>query len=219
MLNSVLSVTVAATSAALTDLTTVRDELGLTDTTSDTKLTRYINAASKKISQYCNRVFVTETVQETWRAPANPSGGLAYNLSDEPLHLSRWPVQSITSVVVDGAAPLVANTDYIFEPDTGNLYRLDANGRYAAWSFNYTLVVTYVAGYVDQEDDVAFAALNLVRLLWYSQPRDPTIKSESTVGVDSVTYDTSAGSPKGLSPEDQILATLDNYRVPVVGAI
>jgi hypothetical protein len=220
VLKSMLVVTVPATSQALTDLATVRDELGI-DTGMDAKLTRYIGAASRKIVQYCNRSFGTETLEETWRRPANPAGSLLHNLSDDPLILSRYPVQSISSIIVDGVT-MTADTDYKFDGETGRVYRLDANGRQSAWTFNYTLVVTYVAGYVllsGLPDEVGFAALNLVRLLYYTQARDPTVKAESTVGVDSATYDISGSKDGEMSPEDQILSTLENYRVPVVGAL
>ena len=75
----------------LTDLATIKDELKITDTTQDNFLQRGITQISTAISNYCNRVFLVETVQDVLYPnrdayPYQVPGGVA------PLQLSRWPL-------------------------------------------------------------------------------------------------------------------------------
>lgn len=92
---SISTVIVAAASYDLTDIATVKEELSIspTDRTKDAFLARAISQVSLAISNYCNRVFQLETVQDLifpdrdaypWMVP----GGVA------PLQLSRWPLIS-----------------------------------------------------------------------------------------------------------------------------
>ncbi len=97
----------------LTDLATVRDELSITtnDTSNDAFLSRAITQASTAISNYCNRVFAVEAVQDQIfiqqdAYPFQVPGGV------HALQLSRWPLvlsapvgftgNTHSSTVVDG---------------------------------------------------------------------------------------------------------------------
>jgi hypothetical protein len=102
---TITTVLVAANSYDLTDLATVHDELSIpaTDVSNDAFLSRAITQASSAISNYCNRVFPVEAVQDLtyiqqdpypWQVP----GGVY------PLQLARWPLTD-TAVV-----PFVGNT-------------------------------------------------------------------------------------------------------------
>jgi hypothetical protein len=115
------TVTVQATATApagpydLTDLATVHDELNIpiTDTVNDPFLQRAISQASAVISNYCNRVFAVESIQDLIYVqqdeyPFQTPGGVY------PLQLSRWPMvnqgvvnfhgNTHASTVVDGIA-------------------------------------------------------------------------------------------------------------------
>ena len=62
-----LTVTSPASTFDLALLASVKSELSITDRSEDANLARWIGQASTAIAAYCNRVFVTETVSETFR--------------------------------------------------------------------------------------------------------------------------------------------------------
>lgn len=100
--NSISTVAVAAANYDLLALTDVKDELSVRGADHDKRLARYISGASAAAAQFCNRVFLKETVKsEFWPArdpyPYLIRGGL------EPLQLSRWPVAGGPSIA--GIAP------------------------------------------------------------------------------------------------------------------
>jgi hypothetical protein len=100
-MNSILTVTDAATSYDLTTLANVKAELGITSGDGDTILRRYISGASQAAMQYCNRVFAVETVSEQF-LPGRRERMIRGIVS--PLQLSRWPLTAVSSVTEDGAA-------------------------------------------------------------------------------------------------------------------
>ncbi len=143
--NVIIRVTGPAASTALTTLETVKAVLGISGATDDVYLTLAIGQASAVISNYCNRVFALETVEEAIRPamdnyPWNVPGGLS------PVQLSRWPVTVITSVTEDGVM-LIPGTDYEVDRAQGQLWRLDLNGHLIAWR-TARIVVVYTGGYV-----------------------------------------------------------------------
>ena len=64
---SVLTVLTPATSRALTTLGTAKDELGISGTDDDARLSRWIDEASERIETYLGRVLASETVREIFR--------------------------------------------------------------------------------------------------------------------------------------------------------
>ena len=96
------SVLLAATSYDVIDLATVKDELKVTDTTTDAWFARAITQTSTDISQYCNRVFQVETVRDMIFPdrdyyPFQVPGGLS------PLQVSRWPLLPAAVTLVTSA--------------------------------------------------------------------------------------------------------------------
>ena len=147
----VTTVLAPAATYDLTDLATVRDELGITaaDTSNDTWLARAISQVSRAVMNDTNRVFAPETLQDVFdisrgrsRAPTGAAS----------LQLSRWPVLAMTSVIQtlqDGATTvaLAAGTDYRVDAENGRLVRLDATtGREINWEPVVTTVI-YAAGF------------------------------------------------------------------------
>src|SRR5882724_10885208 len=105
-MQSILTVTIAASSYELTELQDVKDELGVTNGANDTILARYISSASLAAMQYCNRVFSSETVSEKflpeyWHLPVR--SGV------KPLQLSRWPIQNVVSVTENAVLLVVGS--------------------------------------------------------------------------------------------------------------
>src|ERR1700682_4613996 len=142
---SILTVTIAATSYDLTELSDVKEELGVNDGASDVVLARYISGASQAAMQYCNRVFAVETVSEKFLAA---HAGRLFCGGVKPLQLTRWPIITVTSVTEDSVL-LVENTDYLVDKANGQLTRLDSSGYPRVWS-PLTLVVVYSAGYATE---------------------------------------------------------------------
>lgn len=210
--NTITTVTVAAASYDLVDLVTVKDELGITGTTDDTQLGRYITAASAAAAQYCNRVFVVETVKDVIDLQRDPypwqlAGGV------NALQASRWPIVSLTTVVeLDDA--LVADTDFRADLARGTLYRLSASdGSVVPWPPR-PITLTYQAGYDPIPVDIQDAVTRMIRSRWFARGRDPMIRQVSVPGVVEKQFWVPTGADAGNMTSD-VTDILDNYRVPV----
>ena len=207
----IVTVTTAATNYDLATLAEIRDELDITNGAQDARLQRYLTSASAAISQYCNRVFPAETMTEQFwaqrdRWPRLVKGGFP------SLQLSRWPIQSVTSVTENGTA-LVEDTDFTVDAANGQLVRLDINLYPRPWPI-FPIVVVYVGGFDTIPADVADAAVRMVKARYFSRDRDPMLRSENIEGVYSAQYWIAMGSQAGNMPPD-IADILDNYRVPI----
>jgi hypothetical protein len=207
---SILTVTTAATSYDLTELSDVKDELGVKDGASDTVLKRYISSASLAAMQYCNRTFSVETLSEQflpdyWNRMVR--GGV------KPLQLSRWPIQNVVSVT-ENAIPLNFGPDYLIDPANGQLTRLDSNAYPCLWR-PLPLTVVYSAGYATIPLDVEDAIIRMVTRRFSAKGRDPNLKQQAIPGVIEQQWWISTGTESGNMSND-IADILDNYRVCVV---
>jgi hypothetical protein len=202
-----LSVVTEADDQNLTSLDHVKEELGLTDGTQDTKLTRFIEQASAICATYCNRVFGQETVTEVVRlSRCRPS-----------ISLTRYPVASITSVVegLSGDPTTLAADEYEVDGPSGLFYKLDGDDSRIDWSATkYT--VTYVGGYellAGLPREIERACILLVKMMHFSAARDPLVRSTSIPDVMDVGYALPGvfGGLEGGLPGD-VAALLDPYR-------
>lgn len=153
--------------AATTHLTTldrVKNELGITDTTDDDNIIRWISDASSLIAKECGRVFGREKVTETLPG----SGGVL-------LGLSRAPLVTIHELYEDSNL-LVEGTDFaVEERESSALYKPSGwgkSGGMRAWgveafSSGYILpgaaatmryIVTYSAGWLLPGEQNPFVA-------------------------------------------------------------
>lgn len=102
---------------ALTDkvafctLADLKTELGITDSLSDARLERRIIAASAVIESHCQRRFRRTTVTETLIGYGSPT-----------LFISRTPIESVTSLSIDGTA--IDSANYTLDGDKGILRAL-----------------------------------------------------------------------------------------------
>lgn len=145
------------TSVVLVDRAEVRRELRLDDA-AEPILSEVVQHVSSLIEDHCCRSFARAQIVETLPGYGGPL-----------LMLSRTPVVLVSSVLHEGSAIL----DYVVEnPDTGMLYRQLgwAWTRELGWYLGPNLVgrsehpkfsVTYIAGYLVPDDDVASAALSV----------------------------------------------------------
>jgi len=215
MLQIVTTVLVAASDYDLVTLDDVKAELSVTGVDSDAQLGRYISAASAAAAQYCNRVFVRETVKDVIDIEQDPYRWQVPGGSDA-LNLSRYPVANVISILVgQNAAPLVADQGYRLNAGTGQLFRLNAyDGAVCRWDA-LPVVATYEGGFADIPWDVQDAVTRMIRARWFARGRDPYTRSESVPGVGDVSYWVPTGADAGnLTPD--VADLLDNYRVPVV---
>ena len=210
------TVLTAASDTDLTDLATVKDELAIQGTSDDAFLSRQISIGSTAIQSYCNRVFASQTIQDQfWFArdswPRVVRGDIA------PLQLKSWPTISVTSVVetIGGAATtLVLGTDFLLDADHGQLTRLNRFGSPHHWQS--PVVAIYEAGYVDIPDDVAEAAVLLVKMRYFARQRDPLIRSRNVSGVYEASYVAGTGPGGADDMPAEVTALIDRYRVPVL---
>lgn len=167
----------------LTTLQAVKDELGITNTTSDSSIESQISLYSGIIAAYCDRVFAIENVTETFV--------LDRNECPRVLPLSRYPVNEIYSVEIDGSE--ISTTDYEIDY-SALLHHLGG-----LWH-GKRIAVNYNGGY-DLPDgapaSLARACIEFVKDQRLVQGRDPTIR-EVHDGESGVSYWRDEASNKAL---------------------
>ena len=144
-----LTVTVAASTKLLTQLSTLKRELDLeADDTNDAYLSDLIDQATAFIESYTERVWARETVVET-KGSLHPRAPW--------MVLERTPILSITQVALNGST--ISSTTYTIEdPDAGLVFRETGWTRTQLYDFGITRTptahtrkdwsFTYVGGYV-----------------------------------------------------------------------
>lgn len=211
---AISTVTAAASSYLLTDLATVKAELGIESKKFDADLKRYVKAASTAAAQYCNRVFPVESLKdEFW--PARDSWPISSPGGVQVLQLTRWPVVTVATVTEDGTA-LVEGTDFRVDSKLGQLYRLGTTDSYPRPWPRVAIAVEYSAGYAELPDDLVDAVVKLVKTRWFSRGRDPMLMSETVTGIREARWWVPNGDQAANIPPD-IAGDLENYRVPVIG--
>lgn len=210
----ITTVTQAASTYDLVTLDVVKDELDIKDNSKNATLQRYLTSASAMVSQHCNRVFPAETLTEQFwaqrdRWPRLIPGG------PPSLQLSRWPIQSVTSVTENGVV-LIQDTDFKIDAVNGQLIRLDINLYPKPWPI-FPIIIVYIGGFATIPVDVQDAVVRMVTRRYQSKGRDPNLRQQNIPGVLEQSWWISTGTDSGnMSPD--ISDILDNYRVPVVAA-
>lgn len=197
----------------LTTLDVVKDELSILDNSKDVTLKRYISSASAAASQYCNRKFQLEQLQDEFWPDREP---FQYTLPGgaDVLQLSRWPVTApIISIIVNGAA-LVENADFRVNYDNGTLVRLDWNLYPRKWAALPT-VSQFVGGFYDIPDDIEDAVIRMVTRRFSAKGRDPNLKQQNIPGVIEQQWWIATGTEAG-NMDPSITDILDNYRAIMI---
>lgn len=192
-------VTTPAADQNLVTLANLQADLEITG--EDTYLNRQIAAVSNEIATYCGRTFKAETITET----------IHYDWSFDGLSLSRFPVQSITSISLDGTT--VSSSLYTAQSTSGVIYALDSSSDNVTWAAG-RYVVVYVAGYSTIPSDLEQACISLVNARRSARGRDPSLRSEKIPDVWEASYWVAGGNEYGLPPD--IKTVLDRYRVVAV---
>ncbi|PWC69104.1 hypothetical protein TSH7_01270 [Azospirillum sp. TSH7] len=216
-----LTVSAPVADRSLVSLATVKAELGITDTASDTMLTRWIKELSDSVCEVCGvaadqagrRTFLSEGVTIAYRAQEIPEG-----LDPAPLILPwRVPV-SISTVTVDGTALTVAD-DVEVEPMAGLLWRLNADGCRTRWEQSRTLL-TGTAGWAlsDVPAAISSAVTDAVRYRWYAHTRgDPLLRSYENPDVEKLTYTDTDKVEMTNGLPDAVVGRLAPYTNMVIG--
>lgn len=210
----------ALSAAALTTLATLKDELGISDSSEDTRLERFIEQASAMIAAYLGRTLHYES------AVVEKVAGDG----TEHLLVKRPPVKAITSIALDGVT--VDSGDYeIYDADAGIIYNVagwdwttvrtaDGVARPPlAGSERRLYTVTYAGGWecptqsgtgaTALPKDIEAAAISLAVTLRARRGRDRDIASESMMSY-SVSFKDASTVKSGL-PAD-VAAMLDPYK-------
>lgn len=185
----------ALSAQALTILTTLKQELGISTSTDDTYLEQLINAYSDAVIAYCGRSFhYSAAVVDT--LPGHVSMFL---------NVKRPPIASITSISFNGSAIDSANFE-IHDAGAG-LIRFHGGVIWTAASVpnierdqspgseRNLYTVTYAGGYVTPQQagtrslpyDIEQAVIMACTAAYRNRGADPSIKSESLLSA-SVAY-------------------------------
>jgi hypothetical protein len=205
MMQSITTVTSAATSYDLTTLANVKAELDITDGSSDAVLRRYITSESKAASHYCNRVFAVETVSQAF-LPGHRFH--VYGQYCSILQLSRFPLITVMSVTEDDGL-LTVSTDYLVNSANGQLTRVNS-GLPSRW-LELGVTVVYSSGFATVPADLEDAVIRMVTQRYSAKGRDATLKSEEIPGVRSAQYWIATGEEAGAVTPD-VADILDRYR-------
>jgi uncharacterized phiE125 gp8 family phage protein len=206
--DSILTVTDAATAFDLTTVSDFKAELKITGTDSDTWLAAKITRLSVSIADECKRTFAEQDYSQTFR--------LAWCEWPRALQLSEYPVSEVLVTENEDDAPL-DDADIEVDAGTGLIYRL-CDGKRTTWKCTKA-VVTYTAGYAEDEIPAPLqdAAIQTMKAAWFERTRDPNLMSQSSQNAgDQRWY---VGSPSGQDstlPPD-IMPILDRYRKVFAG--
>lgn len=210
--------------SALATLDDVKSELGLSDSSADTLLERYILAATGAITAYCNRTFHCES-------------GIAESVAGygEPfLALSRRPIVALSSIAYDGTA--IDSNNYSLHDASAGLVHSDSGWAWTASEvagLSYQKVagteerkysVTYTGGYVTAQQaqlgefatrtlpyDLEEACIEMACERYHAKGKDNRVVQESMLSY-SVQYAQGVIGYERMSFSGKVLATLSRYR-------
>lgn len=181
---------------ALTTLATARQHLQIPSakTENDSKIERFINAASMWIGTYCDRRFVSQSYTEYFH-------GRRQNF----IMPRQWPVTSITSLKVDNSRDwgnpnsLIASTEYEIADD-GTTIVYDSH--FPNGQKNIQLIST--CGYTTIPYDLEQACLQLIE--WWYRHNERQDIGRTSMGKGDENVGVLAEVPK------HILQVLDGYK-------
>lgn len=198
----------------LTQLNTIKDELGITDATEDTYLERLIKVASDFVRSYCERTFEETEVTENIKGSGT-----------DKIRTSNYPIVSISEVKID---------DKIIDEDLEEGYYVDKKAgileKFTYWtqqinSFHQGAIldkntdnklrnveITYTYGYKlpgevgrNFPHDLELAVINIIKSMYDKKGQATNIKKESLMDY-SVTYIT------GSIHDPLTMNILDKYK-------
>jgi hypothetical protein len=170
----------------------LKNYLGLTDTSEDTRLNFIVGGVNAFVEKYCNRKFEETTyTRELYDAPGSNA-----------LILKQRPIVELTEIRIDGEVyderDAIYNPGYWYNANAGIVYRD------SPWPRGRGCIeVSYTAGYDTIPDDLLFATLELAA--YY---RNVSARSGLNESLGSYSYSIIAG----LGNNPAITDTLDFYK-------
>jgi hypothetical protein len=186
------------------------------DAAADTFLTRAITLSSMAMQNYCGRKFAVETIQDEfiWTEDHNEWQEIR-DLAR--LQLSKGPLISVTSVVVDEdgtEVTLEEGMNFIIDQDKAQLIRIhESTGRPSRWR-GWNTTVIYTAGYATLPADIDDACSRMTKKAYWARGRDPSVMEISQGSLGSTKYWVATTPDGNLPPE--ICDILDKYRSIVI---
>lgn len=165
---------------ALTTLTTLKAELGVTGSASDDRLTRLITQVSASIETFLDRRLERRSVTDTFAT------------ASRALYLSAYPV--IGTPVVTDSGTVLTSDQYLLDDDNGIIVPAWYGVGYGSpcgyrW-WGITTSVVYTGGYILPDDDdsdlpgdIERACIDLAARYFHGGGRDPALRSETVPGV------------------------------------
>ena len=179
----------------LTTLTTAKEWLQTTDTSSDALISRLISSSSRSICNYLNR---NDLHSQSYSEAYNGTG-------TSRLCPVNYPITAVASVSIDGTSVPKASSftaaGYRFSDTT---IILNGGQKFSRGLENIEIV--YTAGYSTIPEDIVQACVMMVNAQMSSQGINYVVSSESVPGVYSASYSNTAGSVP-----DSVKALLRNY--------
>lgn len=203
-MTGIFTVVTPATDRSLLTVIELRAATRQTDSKRDAELADLGDRVSAAIVRECN-VKAAGATPPTLREEAVRDVFRGVCEADS-LMLSRRPVASVTSIVVDGVTLDAAE----FEVDAWSAMARRLSGdSLSTWSAS-KITIDYVAGFSTVPADLKLAAANLAAFYWSQQDRDPLVKSSSLPGVLDESY-WIGDSTKGAGMPQEVLTRLVPY--------
>jgi uncharacterized phiE125 gp8 family phage protein len=149
---------------SLMSLTRLKTWLQVSDASDDARLAQIGDAVSARIEQYCNRIFVAQTLTETHDGDGS-----------RRLLLNEYPVVFVSSIAVKATpassfVTLSQGVDFDLDTSRGRVQLRGTSSASFPVGFQNVLV-TYLAGFGPQDDlalpaDIYQAALDYCKLVW-----------------------------------------------------
>jgi hypothetical protein len=161
---------------ALTTVAVAKEHLGIPalDTTQDARIELFINVASDRVSNYCERQIVAADVTDLRH------GGMS-----NMLMLNEWPINAVTEIAIDNEGVFPPSS--VIDPAS---YRVIDEGTLlynTSFPYGYGNVrVKYNAGYASIPSDIQMACLLFVEWLYRFRSTQNIGRTGMSKGGESV---------------------------------
>lgn len=174
----------AGATAALTTLSRVKDYLGITDTDSDTVISRLISSVSLKMQTFMRRAIVAESVTAEKKSTGRNQFALV---------LDKYPSDE-SSVAVTVSDTVLDSADFDVEPASSIVYYTPSAGAPAPWPMGMRHIsVAYDAGFASVPADIQDAAT--VQCAWEFRRINRLGNRTQVIDDNTATYLVDAWAP------------------------
>jgi hypothetical protein len=213
-MDSFYDITTAARTSDLTTLETVKRELKIENNDENETLTRYIREASNDVTNWIGRPLAQVTVNQFFVIERHK----AFRREPLPLCVKWYPIVQINQLLDWDGTLLVEDVDYEVDFTSGRIWRISASSTPVRcfWSSG-KITVDYIGGYALLDDlpyAIEEACIEMVKYRWHERGRDPMVRSETVVGVETVDYWVGGmpGGSESMAIPGKVTGLLEPYR-------